>query len=434
MLTVISSFLGAIIVMGMDSAQSMYFFKHKKDGKPVQAQIVSAILQWRIFWGTIIVIISTIFSPLINAFFFNGELSLKYYLIAFAGVLFSQVLYQSIEVMRLLYRPWSYICMTTLHTFLSTVFVLLLILYLDQGILGFFLGSFCASVLTLSFGWYQAREYIDFRKIHVNWWPQLIRFGAPLLPSGISIYLMNTADRWFIQHYHGQEALGLFAVGAKFSMLMVMAVETFRKAWWPVAMDSMHSSDGPKVFRMIARLYMGLGISALVVLTLLSPWLLKFLTAQAYHHAWPIVCILLWQSLLYGFFLIASAGIWKVEKTYLNLYLMIGAALVGLFLNWFFVPEFGGVGAAFATVLTYLIWNAASMFVSERYWRVNFSWFVLGFQILIGASFTTWFIFKGKIYDSYLTNGIGLFIAVLILLISLSRSEILKVRRLIKIS
>ena len=31
MLTVISSFLSAIMVMGMDSAQSMYFFKFKKN-------------------------------------------------------------------------------------------------------------------------------------------------------------------------------------------------------------------------------------------------------------------------------------------------------------------------------------------------------------------------------------------------------------------
>ena len=434
MLTVISSFLGAIIVMGMDSAQSMYFFKHKKGGASEQAEIVSSILQWRILFGGVGVIIATLFTPLLNSLFFDGQLSLKYFAVAFAGVLFSQILSQSTEVMRLLYRPWSYILILLAQSLLTVAFVIAFVLIFDYGIFGFIVGTLCASLIMAIIGWYVVRSYLNLSRIYFNLWPRLIRFGLPLIPSGFAFYLMSTADRWFIQQYHGQDALGLFAVGAKISMIMSMAVETFRKAWWPVAMDSMFSSDGPEVFRMIARFYMGLGISALVVLTLLSSWLLKLFTAQAYHHAWPIVCILLWQSLLYGFFLIASAGIWKVEKTYLNLYLMIGAALIGLFLNWFFVPEFGGVGAAFATVLTYLIWNAASMFVSERYWRVNFSWFVLGFQILIGSSFTTWFIFKGKIYDSYLTNGIGLFIAVLILLISLNKSEIQKVRRFIKIS
>lgn len=45
MLTVISGFLGANLVMGMDSAQSMYFFKYQEEGKALQARLVSAILQ-----------------------------------------------------------------------------------------------------------------------------------------------------------------------------------------------------------------------------------------------------------------------------------------------------------------------------------------------------------------------------------------------------
>ena len=74
---------------------------------------------------------------------------------------------------------------------------------------------------------------------------------------------MSTADRWFIQYYHGSEARP-FAVGAKFTMLMVLAVDTFRKAWWPIAMDAMHSSDGPEIFRVISRLYMGLALLLLL--------------------------------------------------------------------------------------------------------------------------------------------------------------------------
>ena len=76
MLTVISSFLSAIMVMGMDSAQSMYFFKFKKNGKIAQAKIVSAILQWRLLWGVCIVLLATLIAPILNAWFFQGKLSL----------------------------------------------------------------------------------------------------------------------------------------------------------------------------------------------------------------------------------------------------------------------------------------------------------------------------------------------------------------------
>ena len=40
MLTVISGILGSILVTGMDSAQSMFFFKHKDEGKEAQASMV----------------------------------------------------------------------------------------------------------------------------------------------------------------------------------------------------------------------------------------------------------------------------------------------------------------------------------------------------------------------------------------------------------
>ena len=409
MLVVLSSFLGAILVMGMDSAQSMYFFKYKQEGKAAQARIVSAILQWRLLWGSGIVLLGTLIAPLISAAFFGAKLGFEYFLLAFANTLFTQVMQQSAEVMRLLYRPWSYICITITQSMLAAVLVFLFVLVFNQGIFGFFLGAAISSLLVASFGWYRARDYLDCRLIHRDWWPQLIRFGAPLVPSGLAIYLMSTADRWFVQYYHGPEAVGLFAVAAKFSLLMTLAIDTFRKAWWPIAMDAMHSTDGPSTFRTISRLYMGIGTSAVVLLTLISPLLLRWFTPTPYHQAWPIVSVLAWQSLFYGFFLIASAGIWKNEKTFLNFYLMSGAALCGVLMNWLIVPKYGGFGAAIATVITYLVWTFASMIVSESLWKVNLPWKVLCLQLFAAGMFVAWYISfypVGQTRESYLVGSL----------------------------
>jgi O-antigen/teichoic acid export membrane protein len=331
--------------------------------------------------------------------------------------------------MRLLYRPWSYISITLTQSLLAAAMVLLFVLVFHQGILGFFLGAATASLLVALIGWYRARDYLDFRHIHKDRWPQLIRFGAPLLPAGVAMYFMTTADRWFVQYYHGPEAMGIFAVGAKFSMLMVIAVDIFRKAWGPIASDAMHSDDGPETFRMIARLYMGLGAAAVVLLTLLSPSLVRWVTVPAYYDSWPIVGILAWQALLYGFFLISSGGIRKAEKTYLNLYLMTGAALIGLVLNWFLVPEYGSIGAAIATVITYLLWATASMIVSEFLWHVGFSWAALAFQLTTASIFVAWYLIDGTHYRPSISLGAGLFVVCLQLLTAV---EVPITRRLIR--
>jgi len=415
LLTVMSSFLAVILVMGMDSAQSMYFFKHKEEGRSAQARVVSSILQWRLVWGSVIVLIATLLAPLLNAAFFSGRLSWEYFAIAFVGALFTQVMSQSAEVMRLLYRPWSYIGITLAHSLLAVGLVLLFVLVFDQSILGFFLGTAVASVVVSLLGWFWTRKYVVFYRMHWDLWPQLVRFGAPLMPAGLAMYFMNTADRWFVLYYHGEEALGLFSVGAKFAMLMALVVEIFRKAWWPIAMDAMHSDDGPETFRLISRLYVGVGTSSVIVLTLLSPWLVQWLTASAFHGAWPIVGILAWQGLFYGFFLIASAGIWKAEKTYLNLYMMGGAAVLGLLLNWALVPSFGGLGAALATVITYFIWTVASMVVSERLWLVSFPVKVFAFQLILAGSLVAWFVLTDFASQMLLKLLVGIALCSLVL-------------------
>jgi len=385
MLVVLNSFLGSILVMGMDSAQSFYFFEQKKVGQEAQARVVSAILQWRITWGVGIVLVATMLSPLLNKFFFNGQLSWQYFAIAFSSAFFSQILSQSTEVFRLLYKPWSYISITLGQTFFSAAVAITLIVGLGFGILGFFIGSLSATIFGALWSWWRIRKYLDWSRWHREWLSKVLKFGAPLVPAGLAMYVLNTSDRWFIGYYHGQDALGLYAVGAKFAMLIAMAVITFRQAWWPVAMDAMHSEDGIVLFRTMGRFYLGMATAGVVLLTALSPLLVRWFTPPAYFNAYPIVGILAWHSIFYGFYMIVAAGIWKAEKTVWAPFLMGATALLNIGLNAWLVPEYGGLGAALATSISFFMWNVLSLIISERLWKVGYNYCILLSQVAIGA-------------------------------------------------
>lgn len=422
MLTVITSFLCAILIVGMDSAQSFFFFKEKT--KKRQSILITSILQWRISWGIIIVLLATLLSPILNNIFFDGSLNWTYFGIAFSGALFYQILNQSLEVLRLLYKAWSFVLLSFFHSILSASIILILILIFDQGILGYFLGILCSSLLNCFLGWFLIKDYINFDKLNFKWWPKLIRFGAPLLFADIAFYFMSSADRWFIKFYNGDESLGIFSIGAKFSMLVVLVFETFRKAWWPIAMDAMHSDDGPETFRVISRIYVSIALSAVIILTYVSPSLVKLLTSSEYHSAWPIVGILSLQAFFYAFFLIACAGIWKTEKTHLNFYLMAGAALLGILLNWIFVPIYGPIGAASASALTYFVWIVATIIISEKLWYVKFPVQKLFCQVMIGVLFLTYFNQIGYFQPLFLSFGVLIISIFLIFYISFTKEEI----------
>jgi O-antigen/teichoic acid export membrane protein len=386
LLTVIAAFLSAFLVMGMDSAQSFYFFEQKDQGPAAQARLVGAILQWRLAWGCAIVVLATAAAPLLNAFFFDGRLDFATFAAAFAGALFMQLMSQSVEIFRLLYRPWPYVLVTLGQSLGAALLVLLLVIVGRQGVLGYFLGTLLASIVAAAWGWYLVRDRVDLSRLHRDWWPRLLRFGAPLVPAGIAMYVMSTCDRWFVQHYRGEADLGVYAVGAKFALVMALAIETFRRAWWPIAMDAMHSADGPETFRAISRLFMGIGVASVVYLAFLAPWLVDWLAAPPFHDAWQVVGPLAWPSLFYGFYLVASAGLWKAEKTRDSMLLMAAAAVLNVALNRVLVPSLGGLGAAIATAIAYLALVAATLVASERLWRVGFPIGLFAVQIGAGAA------------------------------------------------
>ena len=148
------------------------------------------------------------------------------------------------------------------------------------------------------------------------------------MPSGIAL-IYECFDKWFIQYYHGSSELGLFSIG-KICINAVGCVYNIRQSW--SLMDSMNSTDGPHTFRLISRLYIGLAIPLVLLLTCLSPWLVSTFTASIYEPSWPIVSILAWQSFFNGAYLIVCPGIWKSEKTYISLILTCVSVLFALHL------------------------------------------------------------------------------------------------------
>ena len=382
-LNVIMSFLGVLLVFGMDSAQSYFFFQQKDSGKAAQARVITSVLQFRLTWSLLVILLGMLVSPLLNAQFFDGQLSLSYFLVVFLGALFTQVASQSADVFRLLYRPWVYIGITLSNAIISALASVALVGWLKLGIYGYFIGSAFGSLMAAMIGWQLGRSYIDWSGLHFDWWPKLVRFGAPFVPMALGMYVLNTADRWFIIRYQDQTVLGLYAVADKFAVMLALLVTTFRQAWWPIAMDAIQTKDGPVLLKMMGRLYLGLASIGVIWLTALSPFFVQWLTTPEYYPAYMLIGVLALQPLNYGLQLIVGIGIWKAEKTIWSPIGLGVAALINIALAFWLVPLYGGMGAAIATAIAYFFWNVITLLLSERFWPVGYPIGIFAIQTLI---------------------------------------------------
>ncbi len=378
--------ISTILTMGLDSAQSFYFFKEKT--KQGQIKIVTAIFQWNLIIGLCTCIIIGSLYPIFNYFFFPSPVRQKIFVVAFAGVFTSLLFGQSLNILRLLYRSLSYTLLTLVHAVFSLGITIVLILFFKQDVWSVLIGNVVSTALVTIIAYCLVHEFIDFSQLYLSTWPRVLKFGAPLLPANIAYYLMASMDRWFLLKYHGSEVLGLYSVSLKFGLAITFAVDIFRKAWWPIAIDSMHSEDGPEIFRLIARAYVGIGAAGVVLLTYFSPLLVNLFIGPAFQTAWMLIGILAWQAFFYGFSTIASAGIWKAEKTAITSYLMLGSTILNLLLLFLLVPQLGSLGAALATIITYFAWIVILLFASDKYWPIQFPFKIFFFQIFIGGTGT----------------------------------------------
>jgi O-antigen/teichoic acid export membrane protein len=428
MLNLLIAFLMTIMISGTNSAQSFYFFKISDEGEPAQRGIISAVLQWRILWGGICVVFASFCFGTINAGFFRHGLTQGLFLIACATAFFSQLKQQSIEISRLLFRPMNYFGLTIANTLVASGIGLILIIHFRLGVVGYFLGLLSASVILTVIGWYLVKRYLEWTSLRKDWWPDVLKFGVPLIPNGFAMYLLNTSDRWFIANYKGIDELGLYAVGAKFAMTMGMLIQTFRLAWAPVAMKAMQNNEGKSLFRFVGRIYLGLAVSGVILLTASAPKIIDFMVPEEYFQAYPIVGILAWYPVFYGFYLIASTGIWKKEKTAWTPLLMIGAAGLNVFLNSLWVPMYGSLGAAIATSFSFLVWNLAVLSVSEKLWKIDYPYVIFSIQIGLGlvACFAIFKIYS-KSFDYSKSFAVSAAAIVMLALLSISKEDFKKI-------
>ena len=385
-LSTFSGFLLSVLILGTDSALSFYFFKEKNNGPAAQTRIITSIFQWRILWGGFILILAILISPLLNTLFFKGALSLQLFLVAFCASFFAQLASQSIEIYRLAYRPWSFIGVNSGSLILSAAVTILLVCLLKLGVISFFIGLLVSWLIFTVIGLFSLRQYLDFSSWHFDLWPKILKFGLPMVPSALAMWIITSTDRLFINFYYSTNIVGIYAVAAKFALFIGFSMEIFRLAWMPISLDVMHAPEGPDVFRAISRFYVGVGMAGIIVLTALSPKLLQWFTVPAFYPAYPIVGVLAFSAIFFGFYLISSAGVWKAEKTWWVTVALMVAAVLNIIFNALLVPAYAGMGAAIASAMAMFIGNVVLSFISEKVWPIRLQYGIILAQIFIAIA------------------------------------------------
>lgn len=243
----------------------------------------------------------------------------------------------------------------------SALYVLFMILFLKPfgwGIPGFVLATIAADACSILFLTVVAglHRYLKPRYFNPTLFKEMVRYSAPLIPSTMFWWIINTSDFYFVKFINGNAMAGLYSIAYNIPNLIMMFSSLFTEAWQlsAVTEDTQDKKARERFFSRVFFCFQGLVFSVSAGLIVLCKVCITVLAADAYYTAWQYVPLLI-LAMIFSCFVTFIGSIYMVEKrSSLSLYTMLVGAVMNLILNALLIPLMGPNGAAVATIVSYL--------------------------------------------------------------------------------
>jgi len=215
---------------------------------------------------------------------------------------------------------------------------------------------------------------------------KILAVGLPVIVTGPAFWVVGSADRWFLSATTTTAEVGIYAIGVSFGTLGMMLNSAVLSVWVPEIIREYETKAdiAYKAFGQATRLLILAYAFMWVVITVLSPDLIRLLVDAQYQDATVVVPWIAGGVFFYGcshlfntvFLLERSMGtmaaIWTV------------AIALSLVSNSWAVPRYGMIGAAAVQCLVFFVAAIMQWWLSQRIKRIAVftPWFFLQLSVL----------------------------------------------------
>lgn len=274
-------------------------------------------------------------------------------------------------------RAWMYGIFEISNGALVMASTILFLVVLEFGwysqVLGFLVSGVVFSIV--GFVYMSKRGYISFvfdkEKIK-----SILNISIPLIPHALGGVIIAASDRLFIEQMVSLEAVGLYAVGYSFGMIVMLFTDAFIKAWSPWFYKNLANPTDSKKVKIVKYTYVFIiGLFVLAgLISVVAEFMLPYFVDEKFYGASEFI---FWVALGYavrGVYQIFFPYLVHISRTSFLATSTVVAALVNLGLNYILIDMYGAIGAAYATVGAF----AVSALLVFWYQQKNYymPWFV----------------------------------------------------------
>ncbi len=293
---------------------------------------------------------------------------------------------------------------------------LVLIIGLGWGIEAVFLSNLIAAGATFLMVLPTYLELFRFRP-EPGLWRQLVTFGFPFVPSGLSYALVDRVNVIFVTRMeatqirslyehtfdlsaliansattdaaYGQHMAGIFGGVWKLGVFMMLIAQMFRFAWQPFFLQHADDPDARPLFARIFSLFTAFSLLVVLGITFLIDDFVSLplpggrtLIPEMYWPALYLVPIALLAYLFQGWYYHFTAGAYIQKKTRYFVYCTLAGGALTLVANALLVPMYGMIAAAWATTVAYATMAILLYVFVQRFFPVPYDW--KGVALMVG--------------------------------------------------
>ena len=260
--------------------------------------------------------------------------------------------------------------LTGLTTVISNIILICFVHMQAEGmIISMALANFmCSLYLFIRLKLYSKINFkiVDFKQIK-----EMYKYSLPLIPNGISWWIVNVSDRSIISIVLGASANGLYAISNKFPTIISSLTGVFNLSWSESAALHINSSDRDEFFsditNTVLRLFMALGVGMLACMPFVFPILIDVKYNDAYNYIPFLVLGTVFNVAicLYSQVYLAKKLSKQVAST------AIVGAIINILINVIFIKQIGLYAAAISTMISYFVMMVYRHFDLKKYVNIK---------------------------------------------------------------
>jgi O-antigen/teichoic acid export membrane protein len=375
---------GAFFTCFIDIGLFSSFWKYRSDSSGYQKdEVVLNTFMAIMFCGCSLLMVSILFT----AVFLWGSMTGWLVIIYFVSAVVRKIFETALLLMRANFKATLYVTASLVHACFLLAVNILFVAKLQMNVSGIIYSYLLTSVvISAVFAYVVAKDMGG--SLNKRLIKEMLGYGFPIMIGNLAAITISLSSRFFLKALSTDNELGLFSYSCKFAeLIQVLLINSFFLAWNPLRWEIYEMENGKEVFARFYRLFLiGLPVLALLLLGGVLV-LVPYVTFNSeFLQGFKIIAIITFSYVFHGIYYFNAMGMLFEKKTVVIMYIIMASAVTNFALNFLLVSELGMLGAAIASLASYMQMFLLGRYYSQRYYAIKrdttFEWSQIGLIVM----------------------------------------------------